>query len=253
MRTFSGKRLKTVSKRRPYFNCRNQGHTPDATRETSIPQGGDLSPQGPYEKYKAKEAERERRRAEEHTPMQWWWFKQRDPIARSTLYVGFFTLALVIVSFLQFCTLQNQLKLTQVEQRPWIVVSHAEIVSVKGDQKKVRMTLHDVGHSPAYVWIYVKDIKPKEAWQLRSQEACLLAMSEKDSMNNKLTKYFVFPGRDFMYDTYPGVEQAQMAGCILYETDEGGPIHRTPFAAFIKPKSGVMSIDDSDILFADAD
>ena len=65
-------------------------------------------PQPTYKESKARNAERQRR-IQERMPKPWWWFKQRDPVARFTLYVGIFTLCLVIVGILQWCSVRGQL------------------------------------------------------------------------------------------------------------------------------------------------
>jgi hypothetical protein len=65
-------------------------------------------PQSPREGYEAKRAERNRK-LEERAPKPWHWFGQRDAVARFTLYLGFLTLALVVVGFLQWSIIRDQL------------------------------------------------------------------------------------------------------------------------------------------------
>jgi hypothetical protein len=64
--------------------------------------------QSPREEYKARQAERERKE-QERLPKPWWWIGQRDPVARFTLYLGTFTLCLVAVGLLQWCSIRGQL------------------------------------------------------------------------------------------------------------------------------------------------
>jgi hypothetical protein len=59
-----------------------------------------------YKDYQAKRAERERRR-QELLIERWWWLKQREPVARFTLYIAAFTVVLAAVSLLQWCELRS--------------------------------------------------------------------------------------------------------------------------------------------------
>jgi hypothetical protein len=118
-----------------------------------------------YEDYQVRQRERQRR-IEEKKPTKWWWFKQRDPIARFTLYVGIFTLLLVGVGGLQTWTLLSQLWETQIEQRPWI---YTDVPIIPKPLKEninavwelpIKFTIHNVGHLPAYVYSWVKSPVP---------------------------------------------------------------------------------------------
>src|ERR1700683_5502081 len=84
-----------------------------------------------------------------------WWFQETDPIARFTGWVAAFTFVLVLVSFLQFCTLQSTDKTTRdaltASNRAWIAPTNATITSPEKD-KPLTITVFYVntGHSPAF-------------------------------------------------------------------------------------------------------
>jgi hypothetical protein len=90
-------------------------------------------PQSRREEYKARKAERDRQQ-EERAPKPWHWLGQRDPVARFTLYVGLFTLSLVVVGLLQWSIIRDQLIDAQdamrLDQRAWLGVE-----SLSGEDK----------------------------------------------------------------------------------------------------------------------
>lgn len=95
--------------------------------------------------------------------MPWYWFRQREPVARFTLYLGFFTLALALAGFLQWRSLASQLaemkvtridaaKATRLEQRAWVGVQDA--ISVPGSFTdtsawRVNVVFFNSGKTPA--------------------------------------------------------------------------------------------------------
>ena len=87
-------------------------------------------PQSPQERYEARQAERERKE-QERAPKPWYWFRQRDPIARFTLYLGIFTLALVAVGVLQWCSIRGQL----IEMKSGSLDTHNLALSAQLDQR----------------------------------------------------------------------------------------------------------------------
>jgi hypothetical protein len=115
-----------------------------------------------YKKYQAKRAKRERRQ-QELLPQRWWWFKQREPIARFTLYIGFLTGGLVLVGFLQWDIIRGQLhemKKTRIEagdaarldQRAWVGVQDAIPAAGSFTETSVwsvKMVFSNSGKTPA--------------------------------------------------------------------------------------------------------
>jgi hypothetical protein len=173
-----------------------------------------------YKDAQSRKAERERK-VQERMPKPWWWFKQHDPVARFTLYVGIFTLCLVIVGVLQWCSIRGQLdemgnasKLMHgqldemvAQQRPWISVNLDIVKPIRfsewSGQKSIFIPLHftlkNFGLSPAtniQTWTHVwphpgnanVDRDRLNSWQ---EEACLSA--EKSAIESKNVGVTVFP------------------------------------------------------------
>jgi hypothetical protein len=83
-----------------------------------------------------------------------WWFQETDAVAKFTGWVAIFTLALVIVAFLQTCTLTQQLTEMRAEQRPWITIAIAPGSNLthadNGAPKLIIATMmKNIGHLPA--------------------------------------------------------------------------------------------------------
>ena len=119
--------------------------------------------QSAEEKYRAKRAERERL-ARELAPRPPLWFGQRDPIARFTLYVGIFTLCLVVVGILQWNSIRGQLAemksggvdthdlalAARLDQRAWVGYALLTVETPKaGDVAHASVTFVNTGRTPA--------------------------------------------------------------------------------------------------------
>lgn len=84
-----------------------------------------------------------------------WWFQEREPLNRFTGWLMAYTCVLVIVSALQFCTIQNTDTTTHdalvAANRAWVAPVSADFIvpPVVGERMQVRMTYRNVGHSPA--------------------------------------------------------------------------------------------------------
>jgi hypothetical protein len=144
-----------------------------------------------YKDFQAKRAESERKRRE-LLITRWWWFKQREPVARFTLYLGFFTLGLVVVGILQWCSIHGQLAemkgsgvdthnlalAAKLDQRPWVGFGLITLEPPKvGDVAHASVTYFNTGRTPA------KNVAPLTRFRfwptIVSSEADLLKLSEE--------------------------------------------------------------------------
>jgi hypothetical protein len=115
-------------------------------------------PQTEYEKHQERRAKRQRE-VQARAPKPWYWFGQREPVARFTLYGGLFTLCLVLVGALQFlaihgqqAVMQRQLDEMRDEQRAWVYTEVAlSGLSFDDDGLHVTLsfTMHNTGRLPA--------------------------------------------------------------------------------------------------------
>jgi hypothetical protein len=115
-----------------------------------------------YRDFQAKRAERERKQ-QELSIMRWWWFKQREPVARFTLYLGLLTLGLVVVGTFQYCSIHGQLtemtisrtdaeEVARMDQRAWVGVQDAIPVAhsfTEASALNVILVFSNSGKTPA--------------------------------------------------------------------------------------------------------
>lgn len=118
--------------------------------------------QSQEERYRARQAER-KRQVEERAPKPWYWFRQREPVARFTLYVGLFTLALVLVGILQWRSMRGQLAemrsgsmdthhlalAAQLDQRAWLGASNYTYTITESEPIHSIAAVLNTGKTPA--------------------------------------------------------------------------------------------------------
>jgi len=190
----------------------------------------------PYEKYKAKQVERERR-LKDNAPMPLSWFGQRDPIARFTFYVGVFTLLLVVVGALQTYTLINQLDEARIEQRPWVYTDPPVIVGRLSMNDNgwwvipLEFDFHNTGHLPARAAV----LNIEQHGALKFDEIQDIQKKQCGFINRKIDRSKqsgdpVFPGQVFKLNGSFGISGDEwgaasgsrnsgpwFVGCILYQ------------------------------------
>jgi hypothetical protein len=76
------------------------------------------------------------------TKTPFWWFGQRDPIARFTLWA---TIAAILLAFIAF----NQLREMQLENRPWVGFEVQSAGAKKGETLAALFTVKNAGKNPA--------------------------------------------------------------------------------------------------------
>jgi hypothetical protein len=89
-------------------------------------------PQTPREEYKARRAERDRQR-KESVRVPRYWFGLRDPVARVTLVLALFTLALVIVGIFQWNSISGQLtemKSAGADTKSLVTAANSQAISM---------------------------------------------------------------------------------------------------------------------------
>jgi hypothetical protein len=138
----------------------SQQQAPNAN--TEIQQRTAFLKQPEYKDFQAQRAERERKQ-QELSITRWWWFKQREPVARFTLYLGFLTLGLVVVGTFQWCSIHSQLtqmtiatrdaeEVARLDQRAWVGVQDAISVPhsfTETSALNVIMVFSNSGKTPA--------------------------------------------------------------------------------------------------------
>jgi len=232
--------------------------------------------QTPDEKYKARQAERERQQ-QERMPKPRWWLGQREPIARFTAYVVVFTAGLVAVGVLQWCSLngqqtimKGQLKEMQAEQRPWIgTIARPEgIITSSGQWVKpeILISIKNYGHSPAFrVGSHTETIGLDEAvnayGDVKGPKASLCAIAELAAITAdkapELPDYgfVVFPeitsriGNRVLTPisySFPMEQQLAVIGCLAYVDQlhkSGSPIHHTSFCFMTSSPIKTLMVD----------
>lgn len=151
--------------------------------------------QPPYKGYQAKRADQECKRQERLRKTPWHWFGQSDAVARFTLYVGFFTLALVGVGFLQWCTLGHQLNemhqagidaenTKRLDERAWVGVEEMSSIPPVPQTDKpwdVSLTFRNSGKTPAINFL-MQSSQHIQAEFPNINSKCAEAIKKRDSV-----------------------------------------------------------------------
>lgn len=235
----------------------NKSHTTDTNGETLVLEGDVLTNGRPKKDDQTTDGKYNAGVTEQSSPMRWWWFGQRDPVARFTLYVGFFTALLVVIGALQWLVFWNQLSESNATERAWLNPENFSFKFInRGNGSLIYITgdTENTGHTPATFVIFSS--RPESNFIRRWGANIRIPQSDICDWEPQGAESNIYPGEKLSYERIAApIDPAQwekvqhgdlqyyIRDCVTYTTLDGDRKYRRfCFKVYSSPIDGALRV-----------